>query len=57
MYFPFLFDSLVYFVPFLLFVFFSGRRGGESFELICEFSERQQKMLIAGGLLKYTKGE
>ena len=30
---------------------------GESFELSCEFSERQQKMLIAGGLLKYTKGE
>ncbi|MBR6632932.1 MAG: aconitate hydratase [Clostridia bacterium] len=30
---------------------------GESFELSCEFSERQQKMLLAGGLLKYTKGE
>ena len=30
---------------------------GESFELVCEFSERQQKMLMAGGLLKYTKGE
>ena len=30
---------------------------GESFELTCEFSERQQKMLMAGGLLKYTKGE
>ncbi len=28
---------------------------GESCELICEFSDRQQKMLLAGGLLKYTK--
>ncbi len=30
---------------------------GESFELICDFSKRQQDMLLAGGLLKYTKGE
>ncbi|MBE6651689.1 MAG: aconitate hydratase [Ruminococcaceae bacterium] len=29
----------------------------ETYELVCDFSERQQKMLIAGGLLKYTKGE
>ncbi len=29
---------------------------GESYELVCEFSDRQQKMLLAGGLLKYTKG-
>ena len=28
-----------------------------SYELSCEFSHRQQKMLKAGGLLKYTKGE
>ena len=30
---------------------------GEKFELSCEFSDRQQKMLLAGGLLKYTKSE
>jgi len=29
---------------------------GESFELVCEFSERQRDILMAGGLLKYTKG-
>ncbi len=29
---------------------------GEKFELVCEFSERQRDMLLAGGLLKYTKG-
>ena len=29
---------------------------GDKFSLSCEFSERQQKMLLAGGLLKYTKG-
>ncbi len=29
---------------------------GDEFELSCEFSDRQQKMLLAGGLLKYTKG-
>ncbi len=29
----------------------------ESYELSCQFSDRQQKMLLAGGLLKYTKGE
>ena len=29
---------------------------GEKFELVCEFSERQRGMLLAGGLLKYTKG-
>ena len=29
---------------------------GDRAELTCEFSERQQKMLLAGGLLKYTKG-
>ena len=29
---------------------------GESFELVCDFSERQRDILLAGGLLKYTKG-
>ena len=29
---------------------------GESFELVCEFSDRQRDILLAGGLLKYTKG-
>jgi aconitate hydratase len=29
---------------------------GKAFELVCEFSERQRDMLLAGGLLKYTKG-
>ena len=29
---------------------------GEKFELVCDFSLRQQEMLLAGGLLKYTKG-
>ncbi len=30
---------------------------GESFPLVCEFSERQRDILLAGGLLKYTKGK
>ena len=29
---------------------------GEKFQLVCEFSLRQRQMLMAGGLLKYTKG-
>ncbi len=29
---------------------------GESFALVCEFSDRQRDILLAGGLLKYTKG-
>jgi len=29
----------------------------EHYELVCDFSERQQTKLIAGGLLKFTKGE
>ena len=29
---------------------------GESFSLVCEFSERQRDILLAGGLLKYTRG-
>ncbi len=28
---------------------------GDTYFLSCEFSDRQQKMLLAGGLLKYTK--
>ena len=30
---------------------------GAQFELVCEFSDRQRDILLAGGLLKYTKGK
>ena len=34
----------------------TNKDSGEKFELVSDFSLRQQKMLLAGGLLKYTKG-
>ncbi len=34
----------------------TNKTTGDKIALSCEFSERQQKMLLAGGLLKYTKG-
>ena len=34
-----------------------NKKTNEKFYLISDFSERQQKMLLAGGLLKFTKGE
>jgi aconitate hydratase len=29
----------------------------ESYRLVCSYTKRQQEMLLAGGLLPYTKGE
>ncbi len=37
-------------------VILTDKTTGEKFELACEFSLRQRQMLLAGGLLKYTKG-
>ena len=33
----------------------TDERTGESFEALCSFTARQQKILLAGGLLNYTK--